>query len=58
MTLYDACATVEGFDGEEHTKEEIIKAWQFIIDTKAYKGLQGWYGRTCADLIARGICHA
>jgi hypothetical protein len=35
MTTYDACAIVEGFDGEENTQEEQLKAWQYLIDTGA-----------------------
>lgn len=56
MTTYEACACVEGFDGEEHSQEEIIAAWQFLIDTGACWTLQGWYGRTAHDLIENGIC--
>lgn len=33
MDSYTACSIVEGFDGEEHTEEEIINAWQFLINT-------------------------
>jgi len=56
MTLYDACAIVEGFDGEEHTEEEIIAAWQYLIDTGMCWKLQGWYGRNASALIENGVC--
>lgn len=57
-TLYDACAAVEGFDGQEHDEAELISAWQYLIDTGACWSLQGWYGRTASDLIASGACTA
>lgn len=56
MTVYDACACVEGFDGEEHTQEEELAAWQHLIDTGAAWTLQGWYGRNAHQLILAGLC--
>jgi hypothetical protein len=56
MDSYTACAIVEGFDGEEHTEEEQIEAWQYLIDTGLCWKLQGWYGRNAAALIDAGIC--
>jgi hypothetical protein len=53
-TPYDACACVEGFDGEEHDEETIISAWQYIYDKGLHRTLQGWYGRTLASLIEAG----
>lgn len=55
-TLYDACACVEGFDGLEHDEETTLSAWQYLIDTGSCWSLQGWYGRTAADLLERGLC--
>lgn len=55
-TTYSACAAVEGFDGEEHTEDELLEAWQFLIDTGAAWSLQGWYGRTASNLIDAGLC--
>lgn len=57
-TTYDACAAIEGFDGEEHDEETLISAWQYLIDTGQAWSLQGWYGRTAQDLIDAGFCHA
>ncbi|MDE3244464.1 MAG: hypothetical protein KGN80_00140 [Acidobacteriota bacterium] len=56
MTTYEACAIVEGFDGEEHTDEELHDAWQHLIDTGTCWVLQGWYGRNAAHLIEVGLC--
>jgi hypothetical protein len=57
MSTYRACSICEGFDGgEDATDEQKTAAWQFLIDTGAVNTLQGWYGRTAADLIEQGIC--
>lgn len=56
-TPYSAAAAVEGFDGEEHDQEEIVSAWQYLIDTGAAWSLHGWYGRTASHLIDAGYCH-
>lgn len=53
---YDACAAIEGFDGLEHTEEDIIDAFQYLINTGDAWTLQGFYGRTAAALIERGLC--
>lgn len=55
LTAYDACAIAEGFDGEEHTEEETLAAWQYLVDTGLAWSLQGWYGRTAMDLINNGL---
>lgn len=54
MDLYTACSIVEGFSGQDHTHEEHIEAWQFLYDSKAYKSLQGWYGRNIQVLLENG----
>ena len=58
MDIFTACSIVEGFDGEEHTEEEYIAAWQHLIDTGASWQLQGFYGRTAKALIEQGVCTA
>ena len=55
---YRACEVVEGFDGQEHPREEIVEAVQYLIDTRAIFSLQGMYGRLAADLIESGDCKA
>jgi len=57
MTDYDAVAIAEGFADHEPSEEEQTQAWQHLIDTGLAWKLQGWFGRTAADLIQQGICH-
>ena len=56
-TNYTACAAIEGFDGKDHDEEEIVSAFQHLINTGAAWTLQGFYGRTAAQLIELGVCH-
>lgn len=58
LSAYDCCAIVEGFDGEDHDEEEVLAAWQQLIDTGVAFQLQGWYERTANDLIRSGACWA
>ena len=58
MDTYRACSIAEGFSGEEHSQEEQLEAWQFLIDTGAAWRLQGWYGRNAQALISAGHCRA
>jgi hypothetical protein len=55
LTIFDCCARIEGFSGEEHTEEEILEAWQTLVDTGACWQLQGFYGRGAQQLIQAGI---
>lgn len=57
LTPYLAVAIAEGFcEGEGASKEQQIKAWQYIIDNRLYRGLQGWFGHTAQRLIEEGVC--
>ena len=53
---YDACSIIEGFCGWEPEEDEIIAAFQFLIDSGDAWRLQGFYGRNAAALIERGLC--
>lgn len=56
MDTFTACAIIEGFSGEDHDEEEMIAAWQSLIDSGLVWQLQGFYGRTARNLIDAGIC--
>ena len=54
MDNYLAVGIAEGF--EKHANEEqVIEAWQHLVDTGLAWQLQGWFGRTAAQLIESGI---
>jgi hypothetical protein len=57
LDTFTACSIVEGFDGrDDHTSDEIIAAWQFLINSGDAFRLQGWYGREAMRLIDLGHC--
>jgi len=56
MDSYTACGIIEGFDGEDHTQDEVIEAVQSLIDSGACWSLQGFYGRLARSLIDQGLC--
>jgi hypothetical protein len=63
MNAMDAILIAEGADissgpdeGQPHSEEQVIEAWQYLIDTGLAWQLQGWFGRTAAHLIGQGIC--
>ncbi len=56
MDNFTATMICEGVD--EADKETTTKAWQHLIDTGICWPLQGFFGRTAADLIERGVCAA
>jgi len=55
MDQYTAVGLAEGFI-EAESEEQVIEAWQYLIDTGLAYRLQGWFGRTATDLIEQGIC--
>lgn len=57
MDSYTAVGIAEGFV-EAEDEDQVIAAWQYLIDTKMAWSLQGWFGRQAAALIEAGICHA
>ena len=56
MDNYLAVGIAEGFE-EADSEEQIIEAWQHLVDTGLAWQLQGWFGRAAQDLIERGIIH-
>lgn len=57
MTDYQAVGIAEGFE-EADSEEQIVEAWQHLIDTGLAWRLQGWFGRQAQALLDAGICHA
>jgi len=57
MTLFEATMIVEGVQ-EIEDEQEYFDAAQMLIDTGAAWQLQGFFGRTCMDLINAGHCTA
>lgn len=53
MDTYQAVGLAEGFI-EADTEEQIIEAWQTLVDTGMAWQLQGWFGRTARHLIEEG----
>ena len=56
MDTYRAVGLAEGF--ESGTEDEVIAAWQLLVDTGLAWQLQGWFGRTARALIERGVINA
>ena len=57
MDDFTATMIVEG-EEEVETEEEYADAVQHLIDTGLAWKLQGFFGRTAANFINRGLCHA
>ena len=43
------------FENGTINDDDFITLFQEILDTKAYQWLQGYYGRTCEDLLNQGL---
>lgn len=54
LTPYLAVGIAEGFE-EAENEEQVLDAWQYLHDTKQAYSLQGFFGRTCHELILRGL---
>lgn len=54
MTVYDAIGLAEGFV-EAESEEQVIEAWQFLLDTGLIWQLQGMFGRQAVSMIEEGI---
>lgn len=50
MDNYTAVGIAEGFI-EAENDDQVLEAWQHLHDTGLAYNLQGWFGRTCRDLI-------
>lgn len=57
INSFNAVGIAEGFI-EAESEEQVIEAWQYLIDSGLAWKLQGWFGRTANQLIEEGICSA
>jgi hypothetical protein len=53
MDTYQAVGLAEGFI-EADSEEQVLEAWQTLVDTGMAWQLQGWFGRTARHLIEEG----
>ena len=54
MTAHNAIGLAEGFI-EADSEEQVIEAWQYLLDVGLVWQLQGWFGRTAVAMIKEGI---
>ena len=54
MDNFTAIGLAEGFI-ESQNENQVIEAWQHLVDTGIVWTLQGWYGRNARRLIDNGI---
>ena len=57
MDNYTAVGLAEGFI-EAEDEDEVLAAWQHLINTGLAWRLQGSFGRMAAHLIEQGLCTA
>ena len=57
MDNYKAVGLAEGFI-EADSEEQVLAAWQHLVDTGLAWQLQGWFGRTAQQLIDNGYITA
>lgn len=55
MDNYTAVGLAEGFI-EADDEDQILEAWQHLIDTGLAWQLQGSFGRMASHLIDQGLC--
>jgi hypothetical protein len=53
MDTYQAVGLAEGFI-EADSEDQVLEAWQTLVDTGMAWQLQGWFGRTARNLIEEG----
>lgn len=56
MDTYQAVGLAEGFI-EADSEDQVLEAWQTLVDTGMAWQLQGWFGRTARHLIEEGYIY-
>lgn len=51
---FTAVGLAEGFI-EAESEEQVLEAWQYLVDTGIAWQLQGFFGRTAHALIEQGL---
>ena len=54
INSFNAVGIAEGFI-QADSEEQVIEAWQYLIDSGLAWKLQGWFGRTAQGLLNEGI---
>ena len=54
MDNFTAVGIAEGFI-EADSEEQVLAAWQHLVNTGMAWRLQGWFGRTAQHLIDQGL---
>ena len=57
MDNYTAVGIAEGFV-EAESEEQVIEAWQHLVNTGLAWSLQGWFGRQAQAMIEAGSINA
>jgi hypothetical protein len=57
INTFNAVGIAEGFI-EADSEEQVLEAWQYLVDSGIVWQLQGWFGRTANELIERGFITA
>jgi hypothetical protein len=57
INTFNAVGIAEGFI-EADSEEQVLEAWQYLVDSGIVWQLQGWFGRTANELIERGFISA
>lgn len=56
MNTFDAVGIAEGYI-EADSEDQVLEAWQCLVDTGMAWQLQGWFGRTARHLIEEGYIY-